>query len=274
MSPTPGAPAPCVHVNVERDVATIELSNPGKRNAITPGMWGELLTAFDRCERDPQVRVLLLRGDGDHFSAGLDFADLLPGYFQPSNAVDDVNRMLDNAVRAGTRISTLSKPVIAEVRGACVGAGFLLFLACDLAFVADDAKFRLPAAALGAGLFGPILASLLGGRRAKSLLLSPKGLRLDGLAAVELGLASRSTSPELLRAEATDFAHSIAGFPSGWLQIQKASVDHVAAGVSIPEALRIGAYFDAVAHASEFAKEAAAELAERFADPESTTATS
>lgn len=264
MSDAPESRLPAVDVSSADGVATIELYNPSKRNAITPAMWSELLVALDAAERDDEIRVVMIRGAGEHFSAGLDLGDLLPGYLGQSNAIADVNRMLDHAVRAGTRISQLRKPVVAEVRGACVGAGLLLFLACDLSVVADDVAFRLPAAAIGAGLFGPILASQLGGRRAKSLLLSPKGLRLDAAAALELGLASQVTSPDEVRGAAAEFARSLAGLPGGWLQIQKMSVDHVAGGVSIPEALRIGAYFDAVAHASTFARDAARELSERF----------
>lgn len=255
---------PRVVTSVENRVATIEISNPRKRNAITHTMWSDLICALDDAEQDPDVGAVLLRGAGEDFSAGLDIAELLPGYQGESDAIADVNRMLDHAVRAGTRLSTLTKPVVAEVSGACVGAGFLLFLACDLAVVTDDAKFRLPATAIGAGLFGPTLASLVGPRRAKALLLAPGGLRLNGEDVFELGLASAVVRADELRACAAEFASSVAAQPAGWLQIQKASVDQVAGGVSIPDALRIGAYFDAVAHASGFAKIGAQALAERF----------
>lgn len=255
---------PRVVSSVEDRVATIVISNPGKRNAITHSMWSDLLRALEDAEQDPDVSAVLLRGAGEDFSAGLDIDELLPGFAGESDAIADANRMLDHAVKAGTRISTMTKPVIAEARGACVGAGLLLFLSCDLAVVAADTRFRLPAAAIGAGLFGPLLSSLVGTRSAKTLLLSPGGLRLDGNGAAELGLASAVVTAGDLSKEAAGFARSVASQPAGWLQIQKASVDHVASGTTVPQALHVGAYFDAVAHASAFAKDGAQALKDRF----------
>ncbi len=146
-------------------------------------------------------RLLVLSGAGPHFSAGVDVAEHLP----PAGAamLDAVESLFE--VLAGVPI-----PTLAVVRGACLGGGFELALACDLVLAADDARFALPEIRLGC--FPPIAAEVLperlGGALARDLLMT--GRELDGRSAAALGLVSRSVPEADLERTAGALAAEVA----------------------------------------------------------------
>lgn len=130
------------HLLTETDggVLRITLHRPEKKNAITVAMYGALAEAFDRAEADPAVRVVLLHGAGDAFTAGNDLMDFAGN--PPTDESSPVFRFL-------TAISTAAKPVVAAVHGAAVGIGTTLLLHCDLVYAAPDARLQLPFVSLG-----------------------------------------------------------------------------------------------------------------------------
>ncbi len=116
----------------------LTLSNPGHRNALDPGMYAAGVEALSVAETNPEVRSVLITGEGTLFCAGGDLHRL------------QANRQLDPAVQAESieglhnwieAIRTFPKPVIAAVEGAAAGAGFSLALACDFIVAASDAVF-------------------------------------------------------------------------------------------------------------------------------------
>ena len=237
-------------------VAELVLSNPARVNAITADMWASLTAQLRDISEDPEVQVVVLRGHGGNFTSGLDLGELLDRADPHVSADVDLNRLLETSIRAATLIAAMPKLVIVEVRGACLGVGILLFLSCDIAFVSDDAVLRFPSGHMGAGLFGPLLSHLVGPRRAKSLLISPVASELSGRQLCELGLAAEVVGVDTLTERVREHARSLAACPPAWLQLQKASIDSAASRGGIPDALQAGAYFDAVAHSSDFARAA------------------
>ncbi len=151
-------------------VATVVISHPAKRNAMTAAMWRALPELVTGLADDPAVRVLVLTGAGPTFCAGADISSLT-GDAGAAGAEDP--RAL--AVAAEEALAAFPKPTLAAIRGFCVGGGSQLAAACDLRFAEEGASFGVTPAKLG--IVYPAsstrrLASLVGPAWAKYLLYS------------------------------------------------------------------------------------------------------
>jgi enoyl-CoA hydratase len=129
--------------------AEVCLIGPGKGNAMGPDFWQEMPRLFAELEVDDSVRVIVIRGDGDNFSYGLDLPAMTnqPG-FKPvgQNLAFERKQFLDLCLRmqeAINCVATCRKPVIAAIHGWCIGAGLDLISACDLRLTSADARFSL-----------------------------------------------------------------------------------------------------------------------------------
>jgi enoyl-CoA hydratase/carnithine racemase len=153
MTGSPGAPERAgLKLDIDGAVATVTLSRPERRNAMTPAMWHGLATIGETLP--DQVRAVIVRGDGPSFSAGIDLR-LFSGEGVPGEepVADPLRPGFEEAV-AGYQAGFLwlRRPDIvsvAAVRGHAIGAGFQLALACDLRVLADDATFCMKEPALG-----------------------------------------------------------------------------------------------------------------------------
>ncbi|MFE5298740.1 enoyl-CoA hydratase/isomerase family protein [Streptomyces sp. NPDC056632] len=170
---------PQLTVGVVDEVATLVITNPAKRNAMTAGMWRSLPGLLAPLAADPAVRALVLTGAGETFCAGADISTLRePG---------DEQQTL--AVRAEEALAAFPKPTLAAIRGFCVGGGSQLAAACDLRFAEEGTRFGVTPAKLG--IVYPAsstrrLASLVGPAAAKHLLFS--GELIDTERALRTGL--------------------------------------------------------------------------------------
>ncbi|GCE38860.1 Enoyl-CoA hydratase [Rhodococcus wratislaviensis] len=128
-----------VRFEVSDGVAVLELRHPEKRNAVTGPMWeailGHLAAAADR----EDVRVLVVQGSGGAFCAGADLSSMK----HPDSWVSESFREL--AIRALKAVAAFPVPSVALIKGACIGAGCSLAMACDLRFACPDAFFAIPA---------------------------------------------------------------------------------------------------------------------------------
>jgi enoyl-CoA hydratase/carnithine racemase len=132
----------------EGAVGWIVFSNTARHNALTFDMWRALPPALAEFSADPQVRAVVLAGDGDKaFVSGADISQ-----FESTRGTDEgeleYKRAVEEAFLAPVQCA---KPVIAKIRGICMGGGLGLAAACDIRMAADDAIFRMPAARLGIG---------------------------------------------------------------------------------------------------------------------------
>ena len=129
-------------------VATVLFSNPEKLNAVTFDMWNAVPATLAALDADPAVRVVVIAGDGDKaFISGADISQFekLRG---TAEAQTEYNKAVEQAYLAPMNCS---KPVIARIRGICIGGGLGFAAACDLRICAHDTVFRMPAARLGLG---------------------------------------------------------------------------------------------------------------------------
>jgi len=254
----------------EAGVEYIELHNPAKRHALTRAMFQLLEQRLRAADAADEVRVIVLRSDGPVFCAGLDLDEFAAGRVDEPDAVTDLNRILDTSAALCGTIAESRKPVIAAVQGPCIGIGLLMFLSADIGFMTPSARLQLPKALIGAGYFAPLLAKLLGPRRAKALLLNPAVTAIEAADAERWGLAAAVLPAEEFRESVRDYAQALARMPAAWLQLQKAGADHPSSSLSMRDAIRAGAHLDAIAHASEFAREAAENAFGRAAKSPST----
>lgn len=138
MSPGVG-----VAVTIDGAVGTITLDRAAKRNAMSYEMWVALEAACGQLAADAAVRVVVLRGAGEHFCAGADIADLLA----PRNAGEAT--FMDTNMAAENALAALAKPTIAVIQGDCIGGGCALAIDCDFRLAVDESRFGITPAKLG-----------------------------------------------------------------------------------------------------------------------------
>ncbi len=141
-------PAPRLIVRRDGPIGTIAFSNPAKFNAMSFDMWAGLPGAIAEMDADPAIRLIVLEGDGDKaFVSGADISQFESNRSDPDSQAR-YNAAVDAAYQAPAKAN---KPVIAKIRGICMGGGLGLAAGCDLRICSDDARFRMPAARLGLG---------------------------------------------------------------------------------------------------------------------------
>ncbi|KRD10762.1 MULTISPECIES: enoyl-CoA hydratase/isomerase family protein [unclassified Streptomyces] len=209
-----------VRLTVDDTLATVTLANPAKRNAQSPAMWRALAEAGRLVPGS--VRVVVLRGEGKSFSAGLDRQMFTPEGIEGEPSFIDLARGDDaelDAAIAGfqegftwwRRNDVVS---IAAVQGHAIGAGFQLALACDLRVVADDVQFAMRETSLGLvpDLTGTHpLVSLVGYGRAVEICLTGRFVHAEE--AVSTGLANIAVPVQDLDATVRELATAILAAP-------------------------------------------------------------
>jgi enoyl-CoA hydratase/carnithine racemase len=189
--------------SLDESVLTLTFNRPDRLNAWTDAMGRRYFDLLEEAERDPDVRVIVVTGAGKGFCAGADFQTLA--------ALQDGSYDEEPDKRPNTHPTTIRKPIIAAVNGACAGLGMVHALVCDLVFTAAEAKWTTAFARRGLvaeyGLAW-ILPKLVGQAKSMDLLLS--GRTFSGAEAGEIGLVNRVVPGERLLEEATAYARELA----------------------------------------------------------------
>jgi len=196
-------------IDVNAAIATLTFNNPSKRNALSAEMRLALPAALAALKADEQVRVVVITGAGDKaFVSGADITEFAEHRTSPQGRAE-----FDATMAAISRAwADLDKPVIAMIRGFCIGGGLLTALHADIRIAADDSQFGIPAARLGLGYsFGGVTAliNLVGPARTSEILFSAR--RFSAAEALQMGLVNRIAPGPLLRQEVMDLAADIAG---------------------------------------------------------------
>ncbi|MGI9578276.1 MAG: enoyl-CoA hydratase/isomerase family protein [Microthrixaceae bacterium] len=176
-----------VHVTTSGPVATIWLNRPAKRNAMTLAMWSELSQHAKALGDDPLVRVVVVRGKGEHFCSGADISGL--GEVSPEE-YREANLSAESA------LAELPKPTVAFIAGSCVGGGAEIAVACDLRIAEVGARFGVTPARLGIVYPPPAverLVKLVGPSTTKHLLYSAE--LIDAERALRTGLVDEIHEP-------------------------------------------------------------------------------
>lgn len=195
-------------------IADIEIWRPEKKNALTQEMYAAMSDALLRAETDPEVRVVLLHGQPDCFTAGNDLHDFVEAS-HGGGVASPAPRFLE-AIR-GAR-----KPVVAAVGGVAVGIGTTMLLHCDLVYAATNARFQMPFVPLGLAPEGGssvLLPMLAGHQRAAEMLLL--GRPFGAAAAHAAGLVNEVVPEARLLAHAREAALAVAALPPESVRITK-----------------------------------------------------
>ncbi len=193
--------------------ALIQFNRPAKKNALTVQMYTALCDALDAAERDDSIRVHLLLGTYDCFTAGNDLTDFL--HNPPQDEASPVLRFLRT-------ISSLRKPLVVGVTGPAVGIGTTLLLHCEIVVAGEHAYFQMPFTRLGlcpeagSSLLLPLSA---GPRLAAELLLY--GNRFDAEKAKRAGLVNEIVPDAKVHEIAMSRAEELAALPPGSVQLTK-----------------------------------------------------
>lgn len=189
-------------------VAVVTFNNPAKHNALSAQIRAALPGALEALQADPGVRVVVLTGAGERaFASGADISEFARQRTTPA-ARTEYDRV-QSAV--GQAFARLDKPVIAMIRGYCIGGGLLTALQADIRIASDDSQFAIPAARLGLGygLAGvTALMSLIGPAWTSEMLLSAR--RFSAAEALQMGLVNRVVPAAGLREAVMSLAASIA----------------------------------------------------------------
>jgi len=188
-------------------VARVTFNNPAKRNALSFEIRAALPKLLQSLQDDPAVRVVVMTGAGSEaFVSGADISEFGQQRTSPESRAE-YDRQGTDSFRAW---ATLDKPVIAMIRGFCIGGGLITALQADIRIASEDAQFGVPAARLGLGYgFGGVemLAQVVGASWAAEILFSAR--RLGAAEALAIGLVNRVVAGEKLESEVTELARSI-----------------------------------------------------------------
>jgi enoyl-CoA hydratase len=190
-------------------IGWVIFNNPDKRNAMSLEMSAATAVAMESYAKDPEVRVVILRGQGDKaFVSGADISQFKE---RRSNA-EQVKAAEAISERTNKAIRECPKPVIAMIRGYCMGGGLGLAVACDLRIAADDSRFGVPAAKLGVGYrFMGIrrLSELVGPQFTAEIFYT--GRQFSAQEALQMGLVNRLLPAAEVEKYVLDLAATLAG---------------------------------------------------------------
>lgn len=242
-------------------VAQITMSRPAVFNAFDEAMIGELDAAFAELGADKAVRVIVLAGEGKHFSAGADLQ-----WMQRASTASQAWNLEDARRFAGmlSRIETCPKPTVARIQGVALGGGVGLACACDIAIAADNASFSVSEAKFGIlpSVIGPYVTNAVGKRQAKRLALTTE--RINAEDALAMGLVHQAVALDGLdTAVDATVAQLLAGGPNAQREI-KALFAQLEVGPITPEVRELTAQTISRVRGTEEAREGfAAFLAKR-----------
>ncbi len=218
-------------------VRRITLNRPEKRNPLSNELRTQMFHALEDSDTNPDVRVTIIRGAGSCFSAGYDLASNVSKE-QPFYTAGGLANWPRHVVEGFFHMWDMAKPIIAQVHGYCLAGGTELATACDLVYVADDAKIGYPVVRSISPPDNQFYPWIVGLRRAMELMLT--GDHMSGLEAVECGFANRAFSEAELEENVLRIAERVAKTPSDLQQINKRAVHRQMDAMGIRAGIRAG----------------------------------
>lgn len=188
-------------------VGTITISNPNKMNAMSVQMWMDLPKAIRAFDADPEVRVIVITGQGEKaFVSGADISQFDTLRSSPQTQQDYEDAVADSMIAP----LECSKPIIAKIRGFCFGGGLGLAAACDIRICSEESTFRMPAARLGLG-YGHTgikrFTDVIGLANATDIFVTAR--RFDAPDALRMGFVSRVCAASEIDAVVDQYTQAI-----------------------------------------------------------------
>jgi len=239
-------------------IRRILLNRPDKRNALCNPLREELFSSLEEADLDPEVKVIILSGNGSCFCAGYDLTynnkeDM------PYHSSKNDGFWPRHVVEGAFKIWDLATPVIAQVHGYCLAGGTELAASCDLVYVANDAQIGYPVVRSMSPPDNQIFPWLMGMRDAMEMMLT--GESIDGETAVKQGFANRAFDVNSLDEEVIKVAEKVSKVPADLQAINKRAVHRQMEAMGMRAGIRAGTEMQALAMHSKSTQEHLKEIA-------------
>ena len=218
----------CVIYEKEEDIAIIKLNRPKVLNAMNKQLWLDFQVALEDVKNDPEIKALIVTGEGRAFSTGADLKE------SKDRSIEDYRDYLTELQEATRKIIRFEKPIIAAINGYALGSGYELALACDIRIAAEDAQIGSPEARVTSSVTGGamrLVQDLIGPGKAKELLFTAE--YIDGKEAEKIGLVNKAVPLDQLMQEAKEMARKIAKNSSFSIKMIKAGLNMARGEVSL-----------------------------------------
>ena len=207
----------CIISETQGQVGLVKLNRPQVLNAMNRQLWIEIQDALEQIKQNPDIKVVVLTGEGRAFSTGADLKD------SKDRSLEDYRIYLESLQEASRKIIQFEKPTIAAINGYALGSGYELALACDIRIAAEEALIGSPEAKVTSSVTGGafrLVQDLVGPGKARELLFTAE--YIDGNEAARIGLVNKAVPLAQLMDEAFAMADKIAANSSFSLkQIKK-----------------------------------------------------
>ncbi|MGD2096209.1 MAG: enoyl-CoA hydratase/isomerase family protein [Desulfobacterales bacterium] len=218
----------CVAYEKDQGIATIKLNRPGVLNAMNKQLWLDLQAALEDAREDPQIKALIITGEGRAFSTGADLKE------SKTRSVEEYRDYLVELQEASRKIIRFEKPTIAAINGYALGSGYELALACDIRIAAEEAQIGSPEAMVTSSVTGGafrLIQNLIGPGKAKELLFT--GQYIDGKEAERIGLVNTSVPLKQLESAAREMAEKIVANSAISIKMIKKGLQMAQSGISL-----------------------------------------
>ena len=218
----------CIIYQKDEGIATIKLNRPQVLNAMNKQLWLDFQVALEDVKNDPEVKALIITGEGRAFSTGADLKD------SKDRSIEDYRDYLVELQETSRKIIRFEKPIIAAINGYALGSGYELALACDIRLAAEEAKIGSPEAKVTSSVTGGamrLVQDLIGPGKAKELLFTSE--YIDGKEAERIGLVNKAVPADRLIEEATEMARKIAQNSSFSIKMIKKGLNMARGEVSL-----------------------------------------
>ena len=218
----------CILYEKEEGIAIIKLNRTKVLNAMNKQLWLDFQVALEDVKSDPEIKALILTGEGRAFSTGADLKE------SKDRSIEDYRDYLVELQEATRKIIRFEKPIIAAINGYALGSGYELALACDIRIAAEDAQIGSPEARVTSSVTGGamrLVQDLIGPGKAKELLFTAE--YIDGKEAERIGLVNKAVPLEQLMEEAKEMARKIAKNSSFSIKMIKTGLNMARGEVSL-----------------------------------------
>ena len=218
----------CIIYEKEEGIATIKLNRTKVLNAMNKQLWIDFQVALEDVKSDPEIKALIVTGEGRAFSTGADLKE------SKDRSIEDYRDYLVELQEASRKIIRFEKPIIAAINGYALGSGYELALACDIRIAAEDAQIGSPEARVTSSVTGGamrLVQDLIGPGKAKELLFTAE--YIDGKEAERIGLVNKAVPLEQLMEEAKEMARKIAKNSSFSIKMIKTGLNMARGEVSL-----------------------------------------
>jgi len=195
----------CIMYEKEDGIATIKLNRPKVLNAMNKQLWLDFQEALEDVKNDPEIKVLIITGEGRAFSTGADLKD------SKDRTIEQYRDYLVELQETSRKIIRFEKPTLAAINGYALGSGYELALACDVRIAAEEAQIGSPEARVTSSVTGGamrLVQDLIGPGKAKELLFTAQ--YIDGKEAERIGLVNKAVPLDRLMDETREMAKKIA----------------------------------------------------------------